>query len=774
MGGRPQDYEGRLVAARAAAQAAGQAFARWWKELGRPGREATTLDSVLRESLSRMREVLDADSVSLLVADVEERELVARAAVGLSEEATFGLRIPVGAGLAGRVMATRHPLVVGDISSIDLVSPTLRQSGMHSVVAVPIFSDGLLLGVLHGASREAHKLGPREVGLLEVMASELSGPVERVHLFEQERAARQDAERAAEWLSRLQGITAGLAAARSTEQAVAEVWESLSADPATVIDWIGLWLATGDVLEPVRSIEVPGSSALVALPMASDSRLAEAFCKLEPVFVHEAAPEDVGLVLAPSLAGEARRFAFMPLLLGEEALGTLVVSERETGEFSAPERGFLSAVAAQTAQAIDRARLSTYQMQLAEMSSFFAKAARVTAEAGDLGETLQRLANLALEVMGDICLIDLLEDHGRIRRMVARHRDPSLQHLVSRLRTEYPPEPEGEHPAAIVMRTGKTIWGADMSDQFLHGMSRNETHFHLTKSLGFRSYLAVPLVSEGETLGSLMLVSSSRSFSREDASFAEHLSEQVAAVVENARTLDTTSRISRNLQARLLPQSLPDVDGWEVHTLYVPATRGLEIGGDFYDLIVLDDDEVWFMIGDVAGHDSGAAAMMGQLRSAARALVGSVGTPDALVSTLQRSWDVLGFERIATAVFAKLDPRNARVAMASAGHYPPLIVGDTTRFVDMRPGPPLGAGEFDTPGWTGTLGGEEVLLLYTDGAIDERTAGGDTSMRQLAEAAAAGPLDPPTLCDRIVGRLDVDGLDDIAMMALRRSPGPGG
>ncbi len=770
MASRPQDDEGRLEAARQAALAAGEAFARWWKELGTPGREGVSLDLLLRESLSRMREVLGADAVSLLLSDVEEHELVARAALGLSEETTFDLRIPLGAGMAGQVMATRRPLVVGDLGSIDLVSPTLKQSGMRSVEAVPILSGGRLVGVLHAASRETHKFPPQDVMLLEVMASALSAPIERVHLFEQERAARRSAESAAAWLTRLQTVTAALAVARTIEQASSELWVSLCADPETPVDWIGLWLSDGAILRPVRSPDVPGSSALGAISEASDLPPATAFRERRPVFVHEGVPELERRWLPSSLAGDTRRFAFLPVLLGGEALGILVISDGAAGDFSAPERGFLSAVSAQTAQAVDRARLLAYQSQLADMSFFFAKAARVTAEASDLEEALHRLANLALEVAGDICLIDLLEDNGRIRRMVARHRDPNLQHLVSRLRTEYTPDPDGEHPSAVVIRSGKTMWGAELSDEFLRATSHDETHFHLTKSLGFRSYVAVPLVCEGETLGSMTLVSSSRSFSRDDATFAERLSEQVAAVIENAKMLDVTLRTSRNLQARLLPQALPEVPGWQVHTVYVPSTRGMEIGGDFYDLVVVGDDEVWFTIGDVAGHDIGAAAMMGQLRSAARALVGHAATPEALVSTLQGSWDVFGFERIATAIFGKLDPRTARMAMASAGHYPPLVVGESARFLEVHPGPPLGAGKFEAPLWEGTLSRDETLLLYTDGAIDERTSGSDASMRHLADSAIRGPLDPRALCDRILGNLEVDGLDDIALMALRADP----
>src|SRR6202034_2201091 len=94
--------------------------------------------------------------------------------------------------------------------------------------------------------------------------------------------------------------------------------------------------------------------------------------------------------------------------------------------------------------------------QLAEISAFFANAAKVLAEGSDLADTLDRLASVALPALGDICLIDVVDDDGRITRMVAKHRDPAHQHLVNRLRTRYSPESGGPHPAASVISTGQT------------------------------------------------------------------------------------------------------------------------------------------------------------------------------------------------------------------------------------------------------------------------------------------------------------------------------
>ncbi len=197
----------------------------------------------------------------------------------------------------------------------------------------------------------------------------------------------------------------------------------------------------------------------------------------------------------------------------------------------------------------------------------------------------------------------------------------------------------------------------------------------------------------------------------------------------------------------------------------------MEVGGDFYDVIVLPSGRIGFMIGDVAGHDRDAAAVMGQLRSAARALAGQVHSPAALVDALQWSWDLVGFDRIATGAFGRLDPSNGDLVMASAGHYPPLVIdGEGAQYLPVEPSSPLGAPGPKGVDWEGKLGPGQLLLLYTDGVLDERNTGYARAMDRLAAVAAAGDLHPAAVCDRIVAMLPDDRRDDVALLALRLAP----
>jgi GAF domain-containing protein len=761
----------RLVAAERAAKVAGQHVARWWREMAANAASARTdeaLDDLFRGSLATIKEALDADAVSVLVANDAEDELVARASNGLSEEVTLGLAIHRGEGMAGRVLATRAPLFVEDLSEIQVVSPVLRNSGLRSVVAVPIRVSDRILGVLYTGSYQLGHFSRTDLELLELIAERFADAMERVDAFESERSARARIERDADHLNRLQKITSRLLSVTTTEEIAANLTDALATDSAgTEIAWSSLWLGHGRRLILVPTPRgIPLSNSLTEISIDDDGPISRTFrdrcANYSPQDAEDAQDGDDAQLLYTS-------WAAIPLVVRQECIGVVVQAHRQNHAFEQDERDFLNAMADQAAQAIERARLYAAQVALAETNAFFAQAARVIAEGTGYTDTLARLASLALHVAGDICLIDVVDEEGGISRMIARHRDETQQQLVDRLLTEFPPDPLGTHPAVEVIRAGKTQWSEEMPESFLRETTRDDSHLEVVTSLNFKSFVAVPLIGEAEVIGAITLVSTTRVLGPVDVSFAERLAEHVAAVVDNARLYESAEQTSHTLQQSLLPRDLRSMPGLEVVTRYLPATRGLEIGGDFYDLVVLPSGDVGFMIGDVAGHDREAAAMMGQLRSAARALAGQVATPSALIAALQWSWELLGFDRIATGVFCRLEPGTRQLKIASAGHYPPLLVEPgSASFIPVSPAKPFGSKASQAEDWMGTLGADQLLVLYTDGAIDEREAGPQASMDRLADiAAACGTTDPQVVCEHIIDALPFERLDDVALLALR-------
>jgi serine/threonine-protein kinase RsbW len=463
---------------------------------------------------------------------------------------------------------------------------------------------------------------------------------------------------------------------------------------------------------------------------------------------------------------------FVPLLAAEEVVGCLQMQYRP-GELPGPGRyPDLDAYGLLCAAAVRRAGA---QQSEHERRSFLLDAWAAVAEAGGYADTLRRLAAVAVPRLADLCLIDVVEPGHRFKRMAAVHADPLAAPLVAELGERYPPEPGGLHPANDAMAQGRSRWSATMPDEFLIATTRDARHYQLVKELGFQSYMCVPLVAGGDVLGAVTLVSASpqRRFGEADLALAEELASRVARVVAAARQHDREHQLVHDLQRLLLPERLPYSPGVEMTVRYLTAAAEAEAGGDFYDVVVLPSERLGFMIGDVEGHDAMAAAYMGQLRSASRALAGQVPEPGLLVDALCWSWDLLGFSRTATAIFGCLDPSSGDVVLASAGHLPPVLVrgGGGAELLPVPPSPPLGVAAGGAVSYRFTLDEGDALFLYTDGLVEDRKGSLGLQLDELVSfLGGLGQAPLEEMCDRAVAALGPRGprRDDVAVLVMRR------
>ena len=418
------------------------------------------------------------------------------------------------------------------------------------------------------------------------------------------------------------------------------------------------------------------------------------------------------------------------------------------------------------------------RIQQAQRSqAFLLSAAQVLASSTTYLETVANLAEVAVPILGDICLIDVKEESGGgLRRMASRHVDPDRQALVDQLASEYPPDPERGHPSIQVLSTGRSVWSETMPDQFLRATSRDEEHFRIIKELEFTSFMTVPLTDRGEVLGAMTLISagSGRRFGPRDLSLAENLAGQVAAVVGKARRYEQEHLAAHTLQSTLLPSALSAVPGLSVAVRYLPGTRGAEVGGDWYDLVAHPSGASILAVGDVSGHDMEAAATMGAVRSGVRALMRHAEDPASLVELLQLSWDDLGVDRdrLVTLVVVFVDGPTGQYSVASAGHPPPLLVPAVGRpsFIPVSPATPLGCPPMPVEVHRGQLEPGDLLLLYSDGLIETRDASIVDGLEHLAALASGIGTDPERFCSRILFRLNRERTDDIALLAAARLP----
>jgi serine phosphatase RsbU (regulator of sigma subunit)/anti-sigma regulatory factor (Ser/Thr protein kinase) len=226
------------------------------------------------------------------------------------------------------------------------------------------------------------------------------------------------------------------------------------------------------------------------------------------------------------------------------------------------------------------------------------------------------------------------------------------------------------------------------------------------------------------------------------------------------------------LQRSLLPHALPDVLGAGLAGRYVPAGQALEIGGDFYDATPLGDGRVVVAIGDVAGHGVLAAAVMGQVRQTLRAYALDGHAPGALMGRLDRL--VHDAELVMTTCLCGVfDPAAGTLTYSNAGHPPPLLrrADGTVELLTDGLSNPLGAtAAARHTSAEARLAEGDVVLLYTDGLVEQRGEVIDAGIGRLGELLAEHGADAEAFCDAVLGVLDPEGpADDVAFLVLERT-----
>jgi serine/threonine-protein kinase RsbW len=271
----------------------------------------------------------------------------------------------------------------------------------------------------------------------------------------------------------------------------------------------------------------------------------------------------------------------------------------------------------------------------------------------------------------------------------------------------------------------------------------------------------------------LVSAGSGRRFGESDLALAEELAGHAAAVIDRARRHDREREAAHTLQRSLLPDELPLVAGVASAARYLPGTEGAEVGGDWYDVIPLAHGAVGVAIGDVAGHDMGAAAEMGQLRNVLRGYAVRDDSPATVLHDLRRFCEVVGIERIATVAYLWLSPATGRVRVASAGHFPAVVRRRTgaVELLGVSPAPPLGLESPPPPETEAQLERGDAVVLFTDGLVERRGAHPDDGLERLTSTIASAPDgEPEALCDLIIARVVEPGArdDDVALLVLAR------
>jgi serine phosphatase RsbU (regulator of sigma subunit)/PAS domain-containing protein len=294
------------------------------------------------------------------------------------------------------------------------------------------------------------------------------------------------------------------------------------------------------------------------------------------------------------------------------------------------------------------------------------------------------------------------------------------------------------------------------------------------------SWAYLPLIASSRPVGTCVLgFDDIHQFTEKDRGVLTALAGLIAQALERARLYDSEFTLARGLQQALLPHRLPVLPDIRTVARYLPGTTGMDIGGDWYDVIPTDSG-VCLVIGDVEGHSIAAAATMAQLRSAVRAFAAVGHRPGDVMAGVNRTLIDLDPRLLASCCCIHLEPHGHHAYAVTAGHPPPLLrrSDGTTDVLDLDVGPLLGVDRASAyPQTRIAIPPESVLALYTDGLVEERGADIDVGIDRLRASLArthAGSLDE--LADRLLhnARGSSYRADDIALLLTEHGSGHGG
>ena len=415
----------------------------------------------------------------------------------------------------------------------------------------------------------------------------------------------------------------------------------------------------------------------------------------------------------------------------------------------------------------------TEQRAAVRGAAFLAEASRVLASSLDYERTLRNVAELAVPSIVDWCAVDLIDEDGDRIPVSVAHVDPARLRLAEELRQYEPSRPDPEQGMGRVLRTGEPLLIPDISDEMLVAAATDDRHLTLLRAVGFRSALIVPITLGLRTLGTMTLVSaeSGRVLGKADMELTQLVAARAAVAIENARLYGERSKIAATLQRSLLPD-LPEIPGYELASVYMPAYQGTEVGGDFYDAWEVDGG--WMLaIGDVTGKGVEAAALTSLVRHTLRAVSEFRSSPAELLSQLDHLLKKERVRSICTALCARVS--GDRVTLAVGGHPLPFLIN--ARGVNRvgEHGSLLGA--FEDVEWHETdltLEPRDTLITYTDGVTDAIRDDGERfgTIRLRSVLHRHRELAAAELVARVADSLHHFQVgahaDDVAIVALKR------
>lgn len=617
---------------------------------------------------------------------------------------------------------------------------SLVANGLGSMALMPLMTGDAVLGVVAFGYRSIGDLGPETRQLIRTLASQAAQTLQRARQFEVEQQLRQRAET-------LQLITAALAVPLDAQQIAVATADRVAA----TLDFDRVLIVL-----PGESAAVPAVTTGFAQSIVdgwwhnpAPLRRILTWPATEGTFFTRAADHAdrlAGLFTNLDSGGGDYAVAVLPLRVGAAGLGAMILGRAGPRPFPPGERSFLRTFATQCAQALERARLHAETVELQHEATFLVALSRRLDETAGLGSRAEALVAELVPTVAMRARVELVGESGRTQLAVAPWRKEGDDE-----------EKDDDEFVDAAVRTGATT---------------TSTH-PATGGID----VAVPLRARGRVIGVLVLGSPRGSDIHRRTRFISELAASAGLALENGRLYDQEHENAHILQRGLLAGDPPHDPRVTIGTWYRPASDTLEVGGDWHDSFLVGQNRVAIVVGDVVGRGIRAAATMGHLRSAVRALAATDPGPAGLLERLDRFVDRFEDGRMSTVAYGLLDLTTGRLRYACAGHVPPLLIepGRGERFLWAGRSTPIAAYAGMKPRVEAevALRPGSRLLFYTDGLVERRTGNLHTDLARLAGEAAARRFAPLAWLLPDLGAVLAETPDDDAcMLCLAYGAGP--
>ncbi len=404
----------------------------------------------------------------------------------------------------------------------------------------------------------------------------------------------------------------------------------------------------------------------------------------------------------------------------------------------------------------------------------------------DIDEAVARLALVLVPTVADWCIVSLLSEDGGLQDVRHWHHDPERRADVQQYSLARTANPAVQALLRGVVSTGRAhVVGARAGerDPALLAVAEPGAGADLVARLAPEATAVLPLTARGRVLGLLTVGRGGAGDGHlvaDDLAVLRELAARAALALDNVRLFQEQRELAEGLQRSLLTPP-PEPDHAQVVVRYVPASQAAQVGGDWYDAFLQPDGATVLVIGDVVGHDTAAAAAMGQVRGLLRGIAYTTGEgPASVLTRLDEAIEGLLVRTTATAVVLRIEQSPdelgrgvTRLRWSNAGHPPAMVVhsdGEVQVLTALDADLLLG---FDpaTPRaeWVTVVDRGATVLLYTDGLIERRGQGLDEGLALLrATLAELSDLPLDALCDQVLARmLPPEAEDDVALVAVR-------